>query len=233
MIAQKCMKLSFFAKFIALLIIGLVVAFVIDPLDPSTVATPFCLGIIIMGLALRQDASLVVAVSLIYSVLTLIALIQFFHYHEIHGHVGPHPYFWLFQRAGLFFVVCSLAVYLAYYRTATERTRAHLQDILSKMPAPVVISDATGIIIYANDALCGAFKQPATEIIGKRYVDLFMTDIQEGKAMRYYIEIFSGQDQGIHEIEVQPFDDSILKTARFICVGTGPSRVMISLFSAC
>jgi PAS domain-containing protein len=225
------MKLSFFAKLIALLILGLAVEFVIDPLDPSTVSTPFLLGIILMGLSLRQSTALVAATGLIYAILTVDALILFHRYHEIHGHVGPHPYFWLFQRAGLFLVLSALAIYLAYYRTATERTRHYLEDILSKIPAPVVISDAAGFIIYGNDSLSVVFKQSATEIIGKRYVDLFMTDIQEGKAMRYYIEIFSERDKGTHEMGVRPFGGPIQMTARLICVGTGPSRVLITVLS--
>ena len=225
------MKLSFFAKLIGLTIFGLVVVFIIDPLDPSTISTPFCLGLILMGLSLRQSTSLVVAVSIIYSVLTAYALILFHQYVTANIHVGPHPYFWLFQRIGLFFVVCSMAIYLAYYRTATERTHSHLQDILSKLPAPVAISDAGGFIIYVNDTLCTLFKQSATEIIGKRYVDLFMTDIQEGKAMRYYIEVFSGQDKGIHEIGIRPLGSPIQMTARLICLDTGSNRVMITLLS--
>ena len=225
------MNPSFFAKFVGLLILGLVVVFIIDPLDRSTTCTPFCLGIILMALSLRQSTALVVATSLIYSVLTVYALIDAHQYYAAHVHVSPHPYFSLFQRSGLFFVLCGLAIYLAYYRTDTERTLSRLQDILGKMPAPIVISDATGIILYANDALCAASKQSATGIIGRRYVDLLMSDIHEGKAMRYYIEIFGGQDKNIHEIGVHPFGSPIPTTARLICVGTGPRRVMITLLS--
>lgn len=225
------MKLSFSAKLIVLLIIGLIVVFVIDPLDPSTISTPFMLGIILMGLSLRQSTFLVATISVIYSVLTILALVHAQHYFAVHVYASPHPYFWLFQRMGLFIVVCSMAVYLAYYQSAAERTRTHLQDILSKLPAPVAISDATGVIIDANDALCAAFKQPATEIIGKRYVEHFLADIHEGKAMRYYIDIFSGQDTCINEIRVHPFGSPTPMTARLICVGTGPSRVMITLLS--
>jgi PAS domain-containing protein len=225
------MKLAFFAKIIGLFILGLVVVFIIDPLDTSTVSTPFLLGIILMGLCLRQSMALVLATSLIYSALTVYALIHFHQYFATHFYASPHPYFGIFQRSGLFFVLCSMAVYLAYYRTTTERTHTHLQDILSKMPAPVVISDATGIITYANDTLGAAFNQSPAGLIGKRYVDHFMSDIHEGKAMRYYIEIFSGQDKAVHEIEVRPFGSPTPMTARLICVGAGPSRVMTTLLS--
>jgi PAS domain-containing protein len=225
------MKLSFFAKLTVLVVVGLVVVFVIDPLDPSTISTPFCLGIIMMGISLRQSMSLVTTASMIYSLMTVFALIRAHEYYVIHIHSTAHPYFWMFQRMGLFLVLCGLSMYLAYYRTATERTRIYLQDILGNLPAPVVISDATGIISYANEALCVAFKKSSAEIIGRRYVDHFMGHIQEGKAMRYYIEVFSGHDKDIHEIGLQPFNSPTPMTARLICVGVGPSRAMITLLS--
>ena len=225
------MTSTFFGKFIVLLLLGIAVVFVIDPLDPSTVSTPFCLGIILMALSLRQSTYLVVALSLFYSMLTVYSLIRFHQYFATNIHPTPHPYFWLFQRTGLFLVVCCMAIYLAYYRTATERTRAHLQDILSKLPAPVAISNAAGLVIYTNDSLNTVFKTAAPEISGKRYIDLFLPDIQEGKAMRYYIEIFNRYAQDVHEMEVRPFGGSLQMTARLICVGAGQSRVMVTLLS--
>jgi len=223
-------KLSFFSKLFGLLFIGYVVVYFIDPLDPSTISTPFLLGIILMGLSLRQSTSLVAASSLIYSVLTVEALILFHNASVASGHTSPHPYFWLFQRTGLFLVVCSMAIYLAHYRTAAERTRNHLQDILSKLPAPVVISDATGSIVYANEALSTIFKQQAAKLTGKRYIDFFMTDIQEGKAMRYYIELFGDEANSVHELEIKPFDSENRIKTRLTCLGTGPNRVMITVF---
>jgi PAS domain-containing protein len=225
------MTFSFLGKVAVLALVGVAVTFVLDPLDPTTVSTPFCLGIILMALSLRQSTSLVVALSLFYSFLTIYALIRFHQNFIATGHTTAHPYFWLFQRIGLFLVVCSMATYLAYYRTATERTLTHLQDILGKLPAPVVISDSTGVVIYTNDALNSVFKRAHTDVIGQRYIELFMADIQEGKAMRYYIEIFNRHAQGVHEIGVRPFSGAILMTARLICVGAGQSRVMVTLLS--
>jgi transcriptional regulator with PAS, ATPase and Fis domain len=225
------MKLLFFVKLIVLLIVGLVVEYIIDPLDPSTISTPFLLGIILMGLSLRQSTPVVATTSLIYSAITINALIQFHHYHELQGHVSPHPYFWLFQRVGLFLVLCGLAIYLAYYRTDTQRIVANIQNILGKLPAPVVISDAAGFIIYANDTLSTVFKQSAADIIGKRYVDLFMTDIQEGKAMRYYIELFGDQANSVHELEIKAFYSEAKIKGRLTCLGSRSNRVMITLLS--
>jgi PAS domain S-box-containing protein len=225
------MKVAFFSKLAGLLILGLVVTFVIDPLDRSTESTTFCLGIIVMALSLRQSPSLVLVASLIYCVLTVYALIQFHQYHVAHVGITPHPYFWFFQRTGLFLVVCSMAVYLAYYRSASERTRAHLQEIISKLPAPVVISTADGIITYANDAVSTIFNQSPTEIIGKRYVDLFMADMPEDEAGHYYIEVLGDQNNVFNEIAVRPFGCPVWMTARLICMGRGRKREMVTLLS--
>ncbi len=225
------MTIRTFLPLLLLLILGLLVVFVVDPLEPTTLSTPFCLGLVLLLISLRLKISLVVTTSILYALLTSYALVQFLNYTDQHFHSVNRPYFWLFQRGGLFLVVCTMAIYLAYYRTAIERARNHLQDILSKLPAPMVISDASGIITYTNDALIDVFRPADPEIVGKRFIELFMSDIQEGKAMRYYIEVFSEHDPGVHEIGVRPFGGPIQMNARLICLGAGPSRVMITLLS--
>jgi PAS domain-containing protein len=225
------MASSFIAKLVGLIVLGLITTFVIDPLDPSTISTPFLLGIVLMGLSLRQSPALVAAASVIYVVLSTYALVDAHQYFATHVYANPHPYFWLFQRLGLFLVVCGLAIYLAYYRTGSQKILAHVQNILAKLPAPVVISDAAGYIIYANEALCSAFNQKTAELTGKRYVDFLMTDIQEGKAMRYYIELFGAEANSIHDVEIKPFDSQTTMKARLTCLGSGPNRVMITVLS--
>ena len=225
------MNPSFPVKFGGLLILGIITTFVVDPLDPSTISTPFMLGIVLMGLSLRQSVSLVLATSVSYCILTIYALVEARSYYDAHIHLTPHPYFWLFQRLGLFLVVCGLAIYLAHYRTGSQKILEHVQNILTKLPAPVIISDAAGYIVYANEALCGAFQQDSIELMGKRYVDFLMTDIQEGKAMRYYIELFGAETNSVHDIEVRPFDSDHTTKARLTCLGTGPNRVMITVIS--
>jgi PAS domain-containing protein len=223
------MNLKFFAKLFGLFVLGLVVVFIIDPLDKSTVSTPFLLGIILTALSLRQSIELVVATSLFYAALTVYELLLFIEFVAANVHPVQHPYFWLFQRAGLFFVVCALAIYLAHYRTSTQRILVHIQDILAKLPTPVVISDASGFIIYANEAIGKIFKRKASQLTGLRYVDFLMSDIQEGKATRYYIEIFGDKTNEVHELEVRPMGNEKMK-ARLSCLGTGTNRVLITAF---
>ena len=209
---------------------GLITVFLIDPLDPSTVSTPFCLGIILMGISLRQQVALVAAVSVLYSVLTIYALVHFHAYYEAHVHVkSPHPYFWLFQRIGLFFVLCGLSVYLSYYRTDTERILTRLRAILGKLPAPVILSDASGMIVYANDAVVPALHHEAAELVGRSYFEYLLTNKTKGTSIRSYFELFEGDTNGVYELELSPFGDAHKTSAQLICLGTGRSRVMITV----
>lgn len=228
-IVQIYLKTSIVPKFVITLAAGLVTIFVIDPLDPTTVSAPFCLGIILMALSLRQSTSLVVAVSGLYGILTVYALIESHRYHEAHSYVGPHPYFWLFQRMGLFIVLCGMAIYLAYFRTDTERTLTRLRTILSKLPAPVILSDASGHIVYASDAVTPDLHQNPSPVIGRSYSDIVMTEKMKGDAIRSYSELFEAETNGIYQVEISPFGPANKMNAQIICLGTGRNRTMVTV----
>ena len=211
----------------------MVTVFVIDPLDPSTVSTPFCLGIILMGLSLRQGTWLVGAVCSVYSILTIYALIQAHQYFAVHIHATPHPYFWLFQRMGLFLVLCGMAIYLTYYRTDTERILTRLRTILGKLPVPVILSDAAGKIVYANDAMTSVLQQTPSQLARRSYFDFFMTDKMKGKSIRAYFGLFESDTDGAYELDVGPFAAEANKmTAHLTCLGTGKSRILITVLQS-
>jgi PAS domain-containing protein len=220
------MKLSPSVALLLAVVLALMVVFVIDPLDKTTFSTPFCLGMILMWLSLRQKAWVVLTVTIFYCFLDFYATELFLGSFQ---HPAEHPYFWFFQRFGLFIVVCVMSVYLSYHREESERSLKHIQGILSKLPAPVVISDATGIITYVNEALCSFFGKASTELVGKRYLELFMTNIDEGKAMRYYIELFGSHDQNAPEVELLTSARPTNIKASLTCLGTGTKRSMITV----
>jgi PAS domain-containing protein len=185
----------------------------------------------LMGLSLRQSTSLVVTVSLAYSILTIYALISFHEYHVAIGLVSPRPLFWLFQRVGLFLVLCGLAIYLAHYRADTGRILSRLRIILSKLPAPVVLSDASGNIVYANDAVTSVVRQSPSSLTGNSYFDFFRTEAMKGKSIHTYVNLFESDTNGTFELEVSPFGSANKMTVQLICLGTGANRRMITVFS--
>jgi len=220
------MKLSPPIAFIGSIILGLLVIFVVDPLDPSTFSTPFMLGLILTYLSLRQEAWMVLIITVCYCFMDFYATDWFL---GSFRHPAEHPYFWFFQRFGLFFVVCVMAVYLSYHREQANKNLDHIQTVLGKLPAPVVISDATGYITYVNEALCTYFGQPNASLVGKRYLDLFMTNIEEGKAMRYYIELFGEQSPNAPEVDLVTSVSPGSVKAGLTCMGTGSHRSMITV----
>jgi hypothetical protein len=206
------------------LLLGLGVAFVVDPLDPSTISTPFCLGMLLMALSLRQSVLVVATLGVFYTFLSAYALVDSPFFRS-----SVHPVFWAFQHLGIFLVVCCLTIYLARYRTDTQRNLARIQGILAKLPGPMVVSDAAGYIQYENEALRTIFKKEPSGLTGKRYVECFMSNIHEGKAMRYYIELFADQANDTHEAELTLFGGRVKTKARISCLGVGPDRIMITL----
>ena len=214
------MKKNSFLIGVGAIVVALITVFVIDPLDPSTLSTPFCLGIVLMGLSFRQPPRLLTVVSMAYCFLTILAITRFA---EHSPYPLLHPYFWFFQRFGLFVVVCVLAIYLSHYRAHTDKNLTQIQEVLSKLPVPVIISDAAGYITYVNDALCALRGVSADSLIGQRYTDIFMDATQEGKAMRYYIELFEDQKNPSNRIELSA------SSAMITCMGAGVHRKMITV----
>ncbi len=223
------MKLSPVVTFALSILLALFAIFVVDPLDPSTLSTPFLLGIILMWLALRQDAWVVLCIAIAYCLLDFYATDWFLGVASKTNYV-PHPLFWFYQRFGLFLVVATMSVYLSFHREEAARNLNHVQTVLGKMPAPMLISDATGFITYVNEAFCTFFGKPAAELLGKRYVDLLMSETQEGKAMRYYIELFGDTSDSVHEVELRVAINNLSTKGYVICLGQGSKRSMITVF---
>jgi PAS domain-containing protein len=223
------LRLSSFFKFLIAFLLGLISVFVIEPLDRSTVSTPLCLGIVLMALSLRQSTYLVAAVGLTYIALTIYALIQFQHYYSAHFQAPPHPYFWLFQRSALFVVLCGMSIYLAHYRTDTGQILSRFRAILGKLPVPVLLSDATGNIVYVNDALTSILHQSPSEITGKSFFNFFTRTKMKGEFIRFYFELFEAETNGTYELEVHPFGAANKINAQMTCLGSGPNRVLITV----
>jgi len=106
---------------------------------------------------------------------------------------------------------------------------ADLEKTFSKIPVPVIMSDGAGFITYANDSLRTSFKYMPQDLIGKRYTDFLMPGIAEGKAMRYYIEIFGDDTNQPKEIDLVPFGETVPNSARIICHGDGYKRSLITV----
>jgi hypothetical protein len=223
------MERFFFLKFLLALILGLMVTYVFDLLDVSALSAPLCLAIVLMVVSLRQSPSLVVAISLVYILLVTYSAFYLL-YHSNRPHL-PFPYsaFGLVQRLGVFIVVCAMAIYMSFYRSTTEQLLADVRNTLSKLPIPVVMSDARGFIIYTNESLNASLKYLPPDLTGRKYIDVFMPDVHEASAWRSYKKLFGDEGDNIHQIEVTPVGGSAPLLARLTCHGTGARRTLVTV----
>ena len=171
------------------------------------------------------------AISVVYTLLVTYAAIYVL-YHSNHPHLPfPYPIFGLVQRVGVFIVVCTMAIYISFYRVSSERMLADVRNTLGKLPIPVVISDADGIIIYTNEFLNVSFKQLPRDLVGKQYLDFFTPGVRDGKETPRYIELFHDEEADIfHELDIKPLGGSDPVLARLTCIGSDSNRVMITVF---
>jgi PAS domain-containing protein len=183
-----------------------------------------------MGLSLRQSPTFVVAIGFAYLLLVTVSSIYFLTYYNPYHVPLSNRLFGAIQREGVFVVVISMAVYLSSYRTATERALSDLRNTLSNLPVPVVVSDAAGLIIYANEALFRFFKHIPQDIVGKNYTDFFMIGISYSKAMRRYITLFETGTNTLSDIDIMPFGETVPILARLSCHGVGSNRTLITAF---
>jgi PAS domain-containing protein len=203
--------------------------YVFDRLNVSALSYPVCLSIVIMGISLRQNPALVLVISLFYIVLVTCSSFYFL-YHSNPYHVPfPNRLFGLVQREGVFLVVCAMAVYMSLYRVASEQQLGDLEKTFRKIPVPVVISDGAGFITYANESLKASFKCLPQDLVGKSYPDIFMPSIAEGKAIRFYIELFGDDTDSVREMDITPLGESVPMLARIVCYGEGYKRSLITV----
>ncbi len=141
----------------------------------------------------------------------------------------------LILRLISFVFTATLAILFSKSRCEAKARQDQTMDILTTMPMPVVISDAMGAIIFANDEAVDFLKIPRGELVGKSYARLFMPFHDEGTAMRDYIQYFQMPSEG----SGHSFPDTICiaqkegapqqVNARFICLGKGESRYMVTV----
>lgn len=218
---------SFFTKLLLALILGLVVIFVFDRLDVSSLSAPLCLAIALMAISLRQRPLLVVMISLVYTLLVTYSAFCFLYNHP---HLPfPYPVFALVHGVGAFAVVCAMAIYMSFYRTTSQRLLTDVRNTLSKLPVPVVVSDASGLIIYTNESLNAFLQYLPPNLTGKKYTDFFMPAVHERKAMRRYLELFNVEANSVHEVDILPFGRSVPMLARLTCHGIGSKRIMVTV----
>ena len=138
-----------------------------------------------------------------------------------------------------FCIASILAMLFSRYRGQTQVQQNQTLAILISLPMPVMISDALGTLIFANNEVAEFLKIPREELQGANYIKLFMAHQDEGTAMRDYIKLFQvSPPSDTEEVlggRTQPLNVAVAGGAsrevegRLICLGQGQARHMVTV----
>jgi len=137
-------------------------------------------------------------------------------------------------RCSGFLVVSVLAILFSKYRCKAKRLQDQTLEVIVSMPVPVVISDALGLVIFANDEASDFLQAPREQLQGANYIQLFMGHLDEGTAMRDYIALFQADEEAMGN---STYSLSLAKSggglqpveSRLICLGHGEARHMVTV----
>jgi PAS domain S-box-containing protein len=133
-------------------------------------------------------------------------------------------------RLGSFGIACSLAILFSAYRLRSARLASQTLDVLRRMPAPVIVSDAAGIVRFANRAASELLGRAQNELEDASYLALLMSDEDEGTASRAYRAAFEGSTDKTHEIVLSPRAGAGGKlTAQTATIGERENRLLVTL----
>jgi PAS domain-containing protein len=106
-------------------------------------------------------------------------------------------------RALTFLVGCGLAVTLSRQRIGLERSLTSVLEVLSHLPQPIIVSDASGIIILVNNEAARLAGLDGAEILGTSYFTAFINPVEQGRTIAKYVEILEDKSRLQTELHLQ------------------------------
>lgn len=201
----------------------------IDSLVAHVTITPILLALLLIGLALIFRPAYVVT----YALLTTFADVFALRYMQPFDAGSQHEWLTLLTRIVSYTLGCLMAVLISLYRCRSKTSLQQTFEIVTKVPIPIIVSDAAGYITMANDAAARFMDRAPEELLGQRYVHFFGTDADEGKAMRAYIEFFENPAKTASTVRlIIRTEPAATLDARVICVGDSDDRSMITLLES-
>jgi PAS domain-containing protein len=202
------------------------VFFIIDPIFKDLTFVPLALSLGVLCLSFRLPPARLLLWSCIYGVLVLCVFTRANMFQPDQW----QSWLKLMLRMSFFATACALGILYSKARQDLNKSLGWVVDVLGKMPVPLIVSDAAGYVVYANEEAGAFFRVSSLEIEGKRFVDLFMPDVEEGKAMRFYVEMFEDFSALAQQTNLGArggVEKSV--PARMMCMGVGSDRRLVTL----
>jgi len=93
-----------------------------------------------------------------------------------------------------------ITVYVSYLRARAEALANSHHLILSKLPYPILVSDATSKIVYFNDTACSLLKIQAKELFGFSWFNLLWDAGNKSDDIEKYVRLSLSQEKGRKEV---------------------------------
>jgi len=127
-----------------------------------------------------------------------------------------------------FVVAAGSAVLFSHMRVRAKLVTSQLSSIVREIPAPLIVSDATGSITFANREALNILTLDQENLNGRKWPALMMTDRDEGTASRFYIDFFAKSVNSAQDVDLY-IDPNKPVPARLICLGGGRSKQLITV----
>ena len=173
----------------------LLIILVVDRRVQDITLTPLLSLATLAVLSLRLPPRAMAAWALVFAIAVFIALQRTYS-----ASADPlHPVVTLFVRTATFIIGATICVTLSVTRTTLNQQFVHLKDLITKIPLPIIISDASGIIFYVNAPAGELLGQDSDALLGQTVFSLTGTYEKKGRAIQSYIELCDQPELGERE----------------------------------
>lgn len=205
-------------------ILATVIVCILDCQIAALTFTPFFSSLVMLTLAF------VLSPAWLFRVALILCVAVFFSLRYQSSGVDDH-YSWLriALRLGSFGIASTLAILFSLHRVYVSRLSIQMRDVLLKMPAPVVISDAYGIVKFANSMAGELLGRSPDEMVGESYILMLMSKEDADSAHRRYHDIFEKCETKSRQVSLTIGGNLKQKlTADVVSIGDRSNRLLIT-----
>jgi PAS domain S-box-containing protein len=124
-------------------------------------------------------------------------------------------------------------VLLSIHRRRLFQSHEHLLGVLRKIPAPLVLSNSSGTVIFVNEQAASMLGLAPEEAEGLSYFALFVNRSDKGNAIKHYLEMVEQEEQTASSIELRLRDrPEVPMKGTLVPLASGGDRWIITLISA-
>jgi PAS domain-containing protein len=142
-----------------------------------------------------------------------------------------HDHITIIVRGATLMIGGTIAVLLSMHRIKLRSRHREVLSVLQKLPVPVIVSDNSGSVIFANDEAALLLQTSLSEIIGFSYFAFFVGEYQKGRAVQSYLKLLDSPSADPQEMEItlrnqpgQPLN------ATLVPLEVDGSKLLVTLF---